>query len=88
MFQFPAFASYPYVFRVRYPYIDHCKSEAGDEAEPREVRLRNYSNQGWVSPFGNRRIKAYSQLPDAYRSVSRPSSPVHAKASTRCPYDT
>eukprot|EP01132_Coremiostelium_polycephalum_P013234 gene13234-16141_t len=27
----------------------------------------------------------YSHLPDAYRSVSRPSSPVHAKASTKCP---
>jgi hypothetical protein len=39
----------------------------------------------WVSPFGNRRIKAYSQLPDAYRSVSRPSSPLVAKASTECP---
>lgn len=39
---------------------------------------------GRVSPFGNPRIKAYSQLPEAYRSVLRPSSPVHAKASTRC----
>jgi hypothetical protein len=39
---------------------------------------------GRVSPFGNHRIKAYSQLPDAYRSVLRPSSPVHAKASTEC----
>ena len=39
----------------------------------------------WVAPFRNRRIKAYSQLPDAYRSVSRLSSPVCAKASTRCP---
>ena len=29
MFQFPAFAFYPYVFRVKYPYDDHCKSEAG-----------------------------------------------------------
>ena len=41
--------------------------------------------KGWVAPFGNRRIKAYSQLPDAYRSVSRPSSPLVAKASTKCP---
>ena len=39
----------------------------------------------WVPPFGNPWIKAYSQLPTAYRSVSRPSSPVHAKASTNCP---
>lgn len=42
----------------------------------------------WVSPFGYPWIKAYSQLPTAFRSVSRPSSPVHAKASTKCPYDT
>ena len=40
---------------------------------------------GRVSPFGNLRIKAYSRLPEAYRSVSRPSSPVCAKASTKCP---
>ena len=40
---------------------------------------------GRVSPFGNPRIKAYSQLPAAYRSVSRPSSPLNAKASTKCP---
>ena len=50
------------------------------------------SPKGWsedrVSPFGNRRIKAYSQLPDAYRSVSRPSSPVCAKASTERPFGT
>ena len=40
---------------------------------------------GRVSPFGNPRIKAYSQLPVAYRSVLRPSSPLNAKASTKCP---
>ena len=38
-----------------------------------------------VAPFGNLRIKVCSQLPEAYRSVPRPSSPVCAKASTRCP---
>ena len=32
MFQFPAFASYPYVFRIRYPYRDHWKSEAGSKS--------------------------------------------------------
>ena len=42
----------------------------------------------WVSPFGNPRIKASSQLLAAYRSVVRPSSPLSAKASTKCPYDT
>ena len=44
--------------------------------------------KGWVSPFGNPRIKAYSRLPEAYRRVSRPSSPLDAKASTRCPSHT
>ena len=33
-----------------------------------------------VSPFGNPRIKAYLQLPAAYRSLSRPSSAPDAKA--------
>ena len=40
----------------------------------------------WVSPFRNPRIKGYSHLPVAYRSVLRLSSPLSAKASTKCPY--
>ena len=43
------------------------------------------SPYGGVSPFGNSRIKACSQLPGTYRNVLRPSSPLSAKASTRCP---
>jgi hypothetical protein len=35
-----------------------------------------------VSPFGHPRITAYVRLPEAFRSLSRPSSPVRAKAST------
>jgi hypothetical protein len=35
-----------------------------------------------VSPFGHPRIKAYLQLPEAYRSLSRPSSTSGAKAFT------
>ena len=34
----------------------------------------------WVSPFGNLRIIAHLQLPEAYRSLSRPSSAPDAKA--------
>ena len=34
----------------------------------------------WVSPFGNLRIKVHLQLPEAYRSLSRPSSAPDAKA--------
>ena len=40
----------------------------------------------WVPPFGYPRIYAYSQLPAAFRSVSRPSSPLSAKAFTKCPF--
>jgi hypothetical protein len=36
----------------------------------------------WVPPFGNPRINAYLQLPEAYRCSSRPSSAPSAKAST------
>ena len=39
-----------------------------------------------VSTFGNLRIKAYLQLPEAYRSLSRPSSAPDAKAFTLCSY--
>ncbi len=38
-----------------------------------------------VTPFGNLRVKAYLPLSEAYRSLSRPSSPVSTKASTLCP---
>ena len=38
-----------------------------------------------VAPFGDPRITAYLRLPEAYRSLPRPSSPVKAKASTVSP---
>ena len=41
---------------------------------------------GGVAPFGYPWIKACSQLPMAFRSVPRPSSPPGAKASTECPF--
>ena len=55
------------------------------------LRLPLYSSTdscpsgSWVVPFGNRRIKGHLHLPRAYRSLSRPSSPPRAKASTRRP---
>ena len=57
----------------------------------RRVRLFNLCIQlkippkGWVAPFRNPRIKGYSHLPAAYRSVSRLSSPLSTKASTKRP---
>ena len=39
-----------------------------------------YDTFRWVSPFGNLRIIALLQLPEAYRSLTRPSSAPDAKA--------
>jgi hypothetical protein len=50
-----------------------------------DIRSWSSSYRRWVSPFGNPWIKASSQLPTAYRSVARPSSPLSAKASTEHP---
>ena len=47
--------------------------------------MDNYPSGNWVVPFGNRGIKGHLHLPRAYRSLSRPSSPPRAKASTRRP---
>ena len=38
----------------------------------------NISSICWVAPFGNLRIKGYLHLTEAYRSLSRPSSPLRA----------
>jgi hypothetical protein len=38
----------------------------------------NTTSWYWVAPFGNLRIKGYVHLPEAYRSLSRPSSPLEA----------
>src|SRR5690606_8890312 len=40
----------------------------------------------WASPLRPCRIKACSQLPDTFRRLPRPSSPLTAKASTVCAY--
>ena len=58
------------------PYLD-----VSVQAVP-HVRLFDspYVTLRWVSPFGNLRISAHLQLPEAYRSLSRPSSAPDAKA--------
>lgn len=80
MFQFPEFASYTLCIQVQIPYYNAWKPK------PSIAEQFGFSKHlRWVAPFGYPWIKAYSQLPTAFRSVSRPSSPVHAKASTKCP---
>ena len=53
----------------------------------RSVRPQPTSRPGHgVVPFGYPRIYAFVQLPAAFRSFTRPSSPVGTKASTVCPF--
>ena len=55
-------------------------------SSPRLLLFRGDRPSTWrVAPFGNLWIKSYLQIPIAYRSLSRPSSPPRAKASTVCP---
>jgi hypothetical protein len=44
--------------------------------------LPRISIAGWVAPFGYLRIDSYLPIPAAFRSLSRPSSPLGAKASS------
>jgi hypothetical protein len=46
----------------------------------------NWSSTSWVAPFGYLRITAFVQLPAAFRSLTRPSSPLRAKAFPVRPY--
>jgi hypothetical protein len=48
--------------------------------------LGNVPSAHWVAPFGNHRINRYLPFPDAYRSLSRPSSPFRAKAFSIRPF--
>ena len=43
---------------------------------------------GWVAPFGHPGIKAFWRLPQAFRSLTRPSSPLCAKAFAKRPSHT
>ena len=51
------------------------------------IQLQVHGNDSmWVSPFGSLRIEGYLHLPEAYRSLSRPSSAPSAKAFPLCSY--
>ena len=45
------------------------------------INRSNAASRHWVAPFGSLRINSYLPIPAAYRSLSRPSSPLRAKAS-------
>ena len=61
----------------------HFPPFASASYEFRVRMTRHYPRR--VSPFGHPRIDACLRLPEAYRSLLRPSSPTNAKASTACP---
>ena len=46
-------------------------------SSPRSLSLRN-SLKDWVAPFGHLRINSHWPIPVAFRSLSRPSSPLRA----------
>ena len=46
-------------------------------SSPRSLSLRN-SLKDWVAPFGYLRINSHWPIPVAFRSLSRPSSPLRA----------
>jgi hypothetical protein len=81
----------PILFGSLIPSLDNWKSKTSRLGlkhccpNPKIKRSWSSSYRRWVSPFGNPWIKASSQLPTAYRSVARPSSPLSAKASTEHP---
>ena len=79
------------LFRVRSPLLAESLLFSSPMvlrcfSSPRSPSLRNdWPSTSRVAPFGNLGIKGYLHLPQAYRSLSRPSSPPRAKASTVCP---
>ena len=59
-----------------------CFSSPGSLPYVMDWRMDDRGLLCWVSPFGYLRINGYLLLPEAFRSLSRPSSALSAKAST------
>ncbi len=66
-------------------WVLRCFSSPGSLHYPMCSNSDTAGSQLWVSPFGYLRIGACSRLPEAFRSVPRPSSAICAKASTVSP---
>ena len=62
-----------------------CFSSPGSLPYVMDWRMDTWSLSRWVSPFRDLRINGYLLLPEAFRSLSRPSSALSAKASTLRP---
>ena len=62
-----------------------CFSSPGSPPWPMDSVMDTWSFSMWVSPFRYPRIFGYLLLPAAFRSLSRLSSALSAKASALCP---
>ena len=63
-----------------------CFSSPGSLPYVMDWRMDTWSLSRWVSPFRDLRIDGYLLLPEAYRSLSRLSSALGAKASALCSF--
>ena len=63
-----------------------CFSSPGSLPYVMDWRMDDWSPSSRVSPFRHPRIKGYLLLPVAFRSLSRLSSALSAKASALCPF--
>ena len=66
--------SFPVTTKM-FQFITYASPPSGD----------TWSSTKWVVPFGNSGVRGYLHLTRTYRSLSRPSSPPRAKASTGRP---
>ena len=67
-------------------WLLRCFSSPGSLPYVMDWRMDDRGVLCRVSPFRDLRIKGYLLLPEAYRSLSRLSSDLSAKASALCPY--
>ena len=63
-----------------------CFSSAAYLPYVMDWRMDAWSSSMRVAPFGDLRINGYLRLPEAFRSLSRPSSALSAKASALRPF--
>ena len=63
-----------------------CFSSPGSLCMAMYLPCSDWSSSSRVSPFRNQRVIGYLLLPEAFRSLSRLSSALSAKASALCPY--
>ena len=63
-----------------------CFSSPGSLLCPMDSRIGTQAPPAWVPPFRHLRISGYLPLPAAFRSLSRLSSALSAKASALCPF--